>query len=522
MRGAAAALAVVLYAAPPLCSQVVTSFGARSTDLSPLPRSNSVNDLLVRGDTIWVASGKGPSFSSTGGSTWKNLSNTATFDDKGVSAIAVRGDEIWIATAYTTKLENESIQTGHGLHYSLDRGETWKFISQPVDTGKVDTLIYGRNKIPALAVTVPQQNVTYDIALTQNAVWIASWGGMLRKSTDRGKSWQRIILPPDNLNRISPDDSLTFALSNVNKFFASDTLYNKDTLRASLNHVMFAVLATDDNTLWVGTANGINKSEDGGTSWRKFNHQNQVKGISGNFVVAIEEQRWNGKRIIWAATSNAVDLDEKRGVSFSDDGGETWRTALLGEFAHNIAFKDSIVYVAADGGLYRSSDFGKRWLRNGTVYDPVNLQRFGSPTVYGVAARGDTVWIGGPEGLAYTLDSATEPFGKTWRIFRTYQPVQSTSKTYSYPLPFSPDDELVRIHYSTQGRTVPVTIRIFDFAMQPVKTLIRNASRSGTVEHDETWNGLDDLNRRVANGVYFYRVEIEGADPIWGKIFVLQ
>jgi hypothetical protein len=58
--------------------------------------------------------------------------------------------------------------------------------------------------------------------------------------------------------------------------------------------------------------------------------------------------------------------------------------------------------------------------------------------------------------------------------------------------------------------------------MQPVKTLIRYATRSATVEHDEIWSGKDDLDRRVANGVYFYRVEVEGNEPIWGKIFVLQ
>jgi hypothetical protein len=505
-----------------LPGQVITSFKVPGTEFSALPRSNAINDIVIRDDTVWIASGKGPSFTTTAGTSWKNFTSTATFDEKGVSAVAVRGDEVWIATAYSTKLDNESIQTGHGLHYSLDRGETWKFIPQPVDTGKVDTLIYGRNKIPALAITVPQLNLTYDIALTNNTVWIASWAGMLRRSTDLGRTWQRVVLPPDNLNRISPGDSLKFALSNVTKFFASDTLYNKDTLRASFNHVMFAVYASDDSTIWVGTANGINKSTDGGVSWRKFNHQNQLKPISGNFVVAIAEQRWKDKRIIWAATSNVDNPDEKRGVSFSEDEGETWSTALLGEFAHNVAFKDSIVYVAADGGLYRSADFGKSWWRGGTIYDPMNLQRFGSPTIYGVAIRGDTVWTGGPEGLAYTIDSASEPFGRTWKIFRTYQPVQSTAKTYSYPLPFSPDDEVVRLHYSTQGRTTAVTIRIFDFAMQPVKELIRNATRSGTVEHDEIWNGKDDLDRRVANGVYFYRVEVEGSEMIWGKIFVLQ
>jgi hypothetical protein len=429
---------------------------------------------------------------------------------------------VWAASAFNVTHDNQSYPTGGGLHYSLDRGATWTFVPQPVDTGKVDTLIYGRNKIPALAIVVPEQNLTYDMALTNNTVWTANWAGMLRKSTNLGKTWQRVVLPPDDLNHISPTDSLHFSMSGVEKFFKDDSLYNKDTLHASLNHSVFSVYASDDSTIWVGTANGINKSTDGGISWRKFNHQNQLKPISGNFVVCLTEQRWKAKRIIWAATCNAIDPDEKRGVSFSVDGGETWETAILGDFAHNIAIRDSLVYVAADGGLYRTADFGQSWIRSGSIADPTNLQRFSSPRVTGTGAKGDTVWVGGDEGLAYTIDSPGQPFGTSWKIFRTYVPVQASGKTYSYPLPFSPAAEVVRIHYSTAGRAARVTIRVFDYAMIPVKTLLRGAPRGGSIEYDETWDGRDDMGRRVSNGVYFYRIEMQDSDPQWGKIFVLQ
>jgi ligand-binding sensor domain-containing protein len=503
-------------------AQAPNSYSSVAAQLSPLPQSNSIAKIVPRGDTIWVGSGRGLSYTTDAGRSWKLFTSAETFDGKSVSAVAIRGNTIWVASEYSVQHDNQSVPTGGGLRYSTDHGLTWTFVPQPVDTGKVDTLIYGRNKIPALAVTVAEQNVTWDLTLTQNAVWIASWAGMLRKSTNQGKTWQRIVLPPDNLNRISPSDSLHFAMSGVEKYFKDDTLYNKDTLHASLNHAVFSVYASEDSTMWVGTANGINKSTDGGISWRKFNHQNQLKPISGNFVVCITEQRWKSKKVIWAATSNAVDPDEKRGVSFSTDGGETWGTALLGEFAHNIAVRDSIVYAAADGGLYRSADFGQSWTRSGSISDPTNLQRFASGILTGTAAKGDTVWVGGEDGLAYTVDSPAQPFGSSWKVFRTYVPVQAGGRTYSYPLPFSPSAEVVRIHYSTAGKTLPVTIRIFDFAMSPVKTLLRGATRFGSMEYDEVWDGRDDLGRRVSNGVYFYRIELEDNDPQWGKIFVLQ
>ncbi|MGB2867173.1 MAG: hypothetical protein WBD36_01880 [Bacteroidota bacterium] len=516
MRVAAVITIACFFASSTGLAQFPKNYRMNAASTSGFPQTNAVNDILVRNDSLWFGTEKGLDLTSNNGISWIHYSNVSPFDDRGISAVASNDQVIWAATAYSVTQDDQSLPAGGGMYYSIDRGQTWHPVAQPVDTGVVNLINYGSNQIRSLAITTAVNNITYDLAVTSSAVWSANFAGMLRKSTNLGSSWSLVVLPPDGSpSRIKRTDTLNFDLAPTS---------GKAGLVGNLNHRVFSVFASNDSVLWVGTAGGINKSTDGGDSWQRFSHQDQAQGISGNFVVAINEQRWGTRTIVWAATINAESPDEKRGVSFTEDGGLTWKTTLLGEFAHNIAFRDSLVYIATDRGLYRSSDFGSSWIRNGSIVDTRTLQRFAAPEVYTVAAHGDTIWIGGPEGIAYTFDDASTPFGIQWNIFRTYEQVGSTGKTYSYPSPFSPDDEAVRIHYSNSGvaSSSAVTIRIFDFAMQPVRTLIRNAPRSGATEFDEIWNGTNDHGGRVANGVYFYRVEVQGSDPAWGKIFVLQ
>ncbi len=159
------------------------------------------------------------------------------------------------------------------------------------------TVRYGDNILQALPVTVAEQNLTYDITFTTGTVWITSFAGGLRKSTNMGQSWQRVVLPPDFLSSINPEDSLDFCLSPVGGAFCSD---------GNLNHRAFSVISPNATTLYVGTANGVNKSTDNGISWVKFNHQNQDEPISGNFVTSLGYNSTDST--VWASTWKTDDL----------------------------------------------------------------------------------------------------------------------------------------------------------------------------------------------------------------------
>jgi hypothetical protein len=478
---------------------------AQPTSNSPLP-SNSISHIAINGSYLWIGTGDGLARSLDGGRSWQSYVAVAQFAKPGIYAIATRGDTIWCATGYTKEVNDQSVQTGTGYTYSVNNGQTWSGLPQPLDGPADSVVIYGSNTVHFLPIVVPEQNVTFDVALTGNAVWIASWSSGLRISTDLGASWRRIVLPSRAKNSIKPTDSLGY--------------YSLDPRRDN-NFLAFAVATENDSVIWAGTAGGINKSTDGGASWVKFTRDNQLLHILSDWVIAIGIQRFGTLTRIWTTNWPAEGVGQEYGVSFSDDGGLSWSNFLRGTKAYDFAFKDSVVYVATDEGLYRTGDGGQSWTRNGTIVDNIFGHRLPSPAFLAVGVLADTVFGGTDDGLVKTIDNTSHLFGESWEVYRTYQPLPGKGSTYAYPNPFSPRDEkLTRIHYTTGTAAANVTIELFDFGMNRVRTLLNIALRTG--ELDELWDGRNDTGDIVPNGVYFYRVVVDDDNPVWGKILVLK
>jgi ligand-binding sensor domain-containing protein len=483
------------------------------------PNSNSITDIAAMGDTVWLGTDEGISLTTDGGNSWTNFTVPPPFNSGSASALGYDkyNGVFWVAVAYDTNTSSGSVQVGSGLRYTSDNGKTWTTISQPMDSTSDSVLIYGNNKLSALPVIVPEENVIYDIAFTPNAVWIATWSGGLRKSTDMGKTWQRVVLPPDDLDSIKPTDTLNFCYSPV-----AGTVCNT----GNLNLEGFSVIAVDSLTLYVGTAGGINKSTDGGISWTKFNHSNQTNPISGNWVVALAYDY--SDNTIWAATRSAQGNGEFYAVSYSSDGGLDWHTTLPTQTIWNFSVQGSRVIAAADEGVFMTSDKGLNWNSPGTVIDANTGISIKINTYYSAAFQGSNIWLGSGEGLA-KLTENNNGWNGTWKVFTASQPLSTSSNSYAYPNPFNPNTDILKIKYSTNGNSIPVTIRIFDFSMHIVRTVIQDAQRgnpthivdnsSGTIDY---WDGRNDRGSIVPNGVYFYRVDTGSGKPVYGKILVLH
>ena len=288
---------------------------------------------------------------------------------------------------------------------------------------------------------------------------------------------------------------------------------------------MFSVTSDGDSTLYVGTANGINKSTNNGISWKKFNAQNQQLPISGNFITALGYNQVN--HTVWVSSWKAEDQSEFYGVSSSSDGGRTWNIFLRDERPHNFGFVNSQVMVATDNGVFRSSDKGSTWLLPNAIVDENSdpNTKISLPTneFYSASFSGNYIWLGSADGLARLQETPNIMWQGTWKIFYASQPLAANDESYCYPNPFNPRQEALKIKYSTNGTAANVTIRIFDFGFNYVRTVVQNAPRNRNLEGPpDFWDGRDENGNFVPNGVYFYRVEVGGNDAVYGKILVMQ
>ncbi len=482
--------------------------------------ANSFSDVITVGDTIWVISSKGIHISRDFGKSWENQE----FAGKSISAIGYNyyNKTIWIAFANNVDINGQKLPNGLGLAYSENFGKTWNNIPQPIDKNEDSLEFYGQNKLRALPITTTINNLVYDIAFSKNTIWIATFAGGLRKSTDNGKTWLRVVLPPDYIDTITPNKSYSFTLSPTS---------GRMELENNLNHRVFSVASMNDSIVIVGSAGGVNISFDNGISWVKTTANNKSYGISGNFVTAILPIIINDA--IYIASWKAEGQNEFNAISFTTNFGETWNMVAREHKVYNFTNAGNDIIAVTENGVLRSSN-GFNWDKITYFYDSFSKLNTFDSKYYGSATidLGDSldIYFAGNSNLVKIREAKNNIFWDGfWTVYFAVDENFPTSKTYAYPNPFSPSiDGLCKIKYSIAGQNKKVTIRIFSFDMLPVRTLIQNVER-GIGNHNisdneiiDFWDGKSDDGKIVANGVYFYRIDIDGFKPLYGKIMVVK
>ncbi|UCC80282.1 MAG: hypothetical protein JSW64_02670 [Candidatus Zixiibacteriota bacterium] len=245
------------------------------------------------------------------------------------------------------------------------------------------------------------------------------------------------------------------------------------------------------------------------------------KQLAGNFVVALGVQEFQNTRIIWAACRPA--FSGLLRVSYSYNDGRTWNTADIADRfgdddieAWNFSFAEDTVYVASSNGLFWSEGDYSEWNYFSGFVDTLD-QTFvhDEAPFFSVDVVGADIWAGGSDGVI-------KGRAGNWDVFRSSI---DAADHFAYPSPFSPT------HVTRQGATIHfrpsvdtyATIKIYDINLELVKTVVDGVYRRGGVESDDIlWDGTNGDGDLAANGIYFYRIQLDSGEDLWGKVVLIK
>ncbi len=316
-----------------------------------------------------------------GGGVWKTTNGGVTFkpifDDYCQSIGTVKVDpvdpdnRIWVGTGETWT--RNSVSVGDGIYLSTDGGKNWKKKG-----------LENSERISSIQIN-PNNNQEIYVGVLGN-LWGDSKERGVYKSTDGGDTWENI------------------------KFINETTGCSDLVMHPTDPNILYAAFWEYRRTAWSfnsgGENSGLYKTTDGGKTWKPI-HDGFPKGKLGRMAIA---QASSAPETLYAV----IESEEKagKGLYRSDDGGATWKhknkdfelavrpfyfsrlvvspddpekvckAGLFGSISkdggntfsaiqsgqhpdiHDFHFDPNDtkrMYLATDGGLYRSWDGGQVW-----------------------------------------------------------------------------------------------------------------------------------------------------------------
>lgn len=265
-------------------------------------------------------------------------------------------------------------------------------------------------------------------------VWASGSGGIVLKSDDAGRNWQRIAVPDAeeldfrDIEILTPSTVLLMSAGNGDASRIYRTADGGGTWELVLQNTeekaFFNSFAFWDASTGILTSDSYDgkpyflKTEDGGGSWRRVGEAALPPLLEGeyNFAASGTCVAVAGEGHVWMATGGTAAR-----VFYSRDGGETWEvsetpvtsgTPSSGIFS--VAFRDTRNGVAVggdyekaeldQGNLAWTDDGGRTW--NAAASDAVMTQKASA-----VHLGGGRYLAAGRAGLAYSEDD-----GRTWRV----------------------------------------------------------------------------------------------------------
>jgi photosystem II stability/assembly factor-like uncharacterized protein len=361
---------------PATDARTVSFGGLRTRAIGPAVMSGRVSDVdgvNSKPEIIYVGGANG--------GVWKSISGGTTFrpvfdeHPQAIGDICVdqkHPDTVWVGTGEVWV--RNSVGVGVGIYVTKNGGSTWEFKGLPKS-----------ERIAAIIVNPTNSNEIY--VAVQGALWSDSPDRGVYKSSDFGKTWEKILyvnertgcadlaMDPNNPSvlyaamwehRRRPD---FFVSGGKNSALMKSTDGGKTWAKVSgggfptsdLGRVAVAIAPSNSKTIYASieteknNEKGLYRSDDGGATWKKTNADFNVT-VRPFYFARIVVDPSNDKRVIKAGYQGII----------SDDGGVTFRSIGSGVHADMHAYwinpkNTKNIVLGCDGGAYITHDGGYFW-----------------------------------------------------------------------------------------------------------------------------------------------------------------
>ena len=345
----------------------------RARQIGPAVMSGRVSTIAVVNNTpeiVYVGAG--------GGGVWKSQSGGVTFrpifDDytQSIGKIAIdqaHPDTVWVGTG--EPWVRNSVSVGTGIYKSTNGGTSWKHMGLK-DSERISDIIIHPDHPDTVFVGV------------QGHLWDANEERGVYKTTDGGKTWEKVLYIDENtgcadldIDPNNPDIIYAAMWSHRRRPWDFDSglngksgLYKStdggitwDTIhnglpQEKLGRIGIGVAPSDGNVVYATVecktqeAKGIYRSTDQGESWTHTN--NEFNAVARPFYFS---------NIVVDPKNDSIVAKCGVQMIISEDGGQAFRTMDFSVHSdvHDVWFDPNNpkhIILASDGGVYESFDRG--------------------------------------------------------------------------------------------------------------------------------------------------------------------